>query len=247
MSLRSLRAAAPRRRWSSRSWPCSSRSAAPAGRPCGCRPTAWGTAQLQNFSVGNAKLRPNSVGSAKIIPGAVGAAAGGLVPSAAAGHELRALIGAIQSIAVSGNVTCTPVAAERGRGLPRGSTLGTAQKQVASVALPANPGGSSYLAIGNVQITEVEGTAPQSVDVSCTMTVGSGSGPGGGSPTTGHFDANLGGANATAASGAIPLVLPVSVAGSPQTLAIACGDLAAPASPAPTRERHRDDQRRSRP
>src|SRR5690242_19873529 len=166
-----------------------------------------GTAQLQNFSVSNAKLRPSAVGSAKIIPGSVGARQ---VNSSQVQLRVTSscLIGAIQSLTVSGNVTCTPALPSEVGALPRGSTLGTAQKQVASVALPANPGGSSYLAIGNVQVSEVEGTAPQSVDVACTMTVGSGSGAGGGSPTTGHFDANLGGANATAASGTIPLVLP---------------------------------------
>jgi hypothetical protein len=124
-------------------------------------------------------------------------------------------------------VTCTPALPNEVGALPRGATLGTSQKQVASVSLPANPAGSSYLAIGNVQVTEVEGTA-QSVDVSCTMTAGGGSG------TSGNFDTNLGGANATTASGTIPLFLPVSIAGSPQTLAISCADLASPANPAPS-------------
>ncbi len=190
-------------------------------------PGSVGNAQLQNFSVGNAKLRPNAVGSSKIIPGAVGARQ---VNSSQVQLRVTSscLIGAIQSLTVSGNVTCTPALPSEYGALPRGSTLGPSQMTVASVSIPANPAGSSYLAIGNVQVTEVEGTAPQSVDVSCTMTVGGGSG------TSGHFDANLGGSNATMASGTIPLVLPVSIAGSPQTLAISCADLASPASPGPS-------------
>ena len=190
-------------------------------------PNSVGNAQLQNFSVGNAKLRPNSVSAAKIVAGAVGARQVNPIQV-----QLRVtsscLIGAIQSLTVSGNVTCTPALPSEFGTLPRGSTLGLTGKQVASVSLSANPAGSSYLAIGNVQVTEVEGTAPQSVDVSCTMTVGGGSG------TSGHFDANLGGANATMASGTIPLVLPISIAGSPQTLATSCAVVASPASPAPS-------------
>jgi hypothetical protein len=190
-------------------------------------PNSVGTAQLQNFSVSNPKLRPNAVGSAKIIPGAVGARQ--VNPSQV---QLRVtsscLIGAIQSLTISGNVTCTPALPSEVGALPRGSTLGASQRQVAAVSLPANQAGSSYLAIGSVQVTEVEGTAPQSVKVSCSMAIGAGSGTGG------NFDANLGGSNATMASGTIPLVLPISIAGSPQTLAINCADLASPASPAPS-------------
>jgi hypothetical protein len=104
--------------------------------------------------------------------------------------------------------------------------LGPAQTQVASVSLPVGPAGSSYLAIGNVQIAAVEGAAPQSLDVSCTLTVS------GGSSTNGHFGANLGGSNATTASGTIPLVLPVSIVGSPQALAITCAQGASSANPA---------------
>ena len=66
-----------------------------------------GNAQLQNFSVGAAKLRPNSVTSAKIGAGAVGAR-----QVNASQVQLRVtsscLIGAIQSLTVAGDVTCTP-------------------------------------------------------------------------------------------------------------------------------------------
>ena len=79
-----------------------------------------------------------------------------------------------------------------------------------------------------MQIAEVEGTSSQAVDVSCSMATPGTLG------TQGDFDSNLGAGNATDAKGTIPLVAPVSVAGSPQTLAINCTDTATPASPAPS-------------
>jgi hypothetical protein len=183
-----------------------------------------GNAQLQNFSVGAAKLRPNSVGVTKIAAGAVGARQ---VNSSQVQLRVTSscLVGAIQSLTVTGNATCTPALPSEYGALPQATTLGATQKQVASVSLPVNPAGSSYLAIGNVQVAAVEGAAPQTLDVLCTLTVT-------GSSTTGHFDANLGGSNATTASGTIPLVLPVSIGGSPQTLAITCAEDASPANPA---------------
>src|ERR1700729_3808489 len=71
-------------------------------------PHRVGNAQLQNFSVGNAKLRPFSVGAGKLIPGAVGAAQvnSSQVQLRVAGS---CTAGAMQSIAVSGDVACTPV------------------------------------------------------------------------------------------------------------------------------------------
>jgi hypothetical protein len=185
-----------------------------------------GNAQLQNFSVGAAKLRPNSVSVTKIAPGAVGARQ---VNSSQVQLRVTSscLIGAIQSLTVAGDVTCTPALPSEFGALPRSAALGPAQKQVASVSLPVTPAGSTYLAIGDVQVTETEGTA-QSVDVGCTMAFAAGSG------TSGHLDANLGGTGPTTASGTIPLVLPVLVAGAPQTLTISCADVASPASPAPS-------------
>jgi hypothetical protein len=190
-------------------------------------PRSVGNAQLQNFSVGNAKLRPNSVSADKIIAGAVGARQ---VNSSQVQLRVTSscLIGAIQSFGVSGNVTCTPaLPSEYGVG-PQTATLGASPAQVAAVSLPSTQVGSSYLAIGSVQVKAAEATAPQSVDVSCAMSLPGMAG------ATGHFDANLGGANATAASGTIPLVLPISVAGPPPSVAIDCSDLASPASPAPS-------------
>jgi hypothetical protein len=163
----------------------------------------------------------------KIAPGAVGARQ---VNSSQLQLRVTSscLIGAIQSLTVAGDVTCTPALPSEVGALPRVATLGPAPKQVASVSLSVNPAGSTYLAIGNVQVTEVDGVSPQSVGVSCTMALPSSTG------TSGQFDANLGGANPAMTSGAIPLVLPVAVAGSPQTLAISCAELALPATPAPS-------------
>jgi hypothetical protein len=192
-------------------------------------PNSVGNAQLQNFSVGNAKLRPNAVGTAKIAAGAVGARQ---VNSSQVQLRVTSscLIGAIQSLTAAGNVTCTPALPTEVGTLPRRSTLGPTPSLVATVSLPANASGSSYLTIGNVQVqvAEVGGTAPQSVDVSCAMALGGASG------TEGHFDANLGGSNAPTASGSIPLVLPVSISASPQTLAINCAEDGSPAKPAPS-------------
>jgi len=189
-------------------------------------PNSVGTAQLQNFSVGNAKLKPFSVGSGKIIPGAVGAAQ---VNSSQI--QLRVTsscpIGAIQSFSASGNVTCTPALPDEYGTQPQSASLAGAQKQIAAVSLPAAQTGSSYLAFGNVQVVEVEGTESQSVAVSCSMSLAGSSG------TQGEFDSNLGG-GANGALGTIPLVLPVSIAGSPQTVAIDCTDIATPATGAPS-------------
>ena len=71
-------------------------------------PNSVGNAQLRPLSVGNSKLRASSVGSRKIINGAVGAQQ---VNSSQV--QLRVTgpcpNGAMQSVAASGNVTCTPV------------------------------------------------------------------------------------------------------------------------------------------
>ena len=190
-------------------------------------PNSVGTAQLQNFSVGNAKLKPFSVGSGKIVPGAVGAAQ---VNSSQI--QLRVTsscpIGAIQSFSASGNVTCTPALPGEHGTLPQSASLAGDKTQIAAVSLPAAQTGSSYVAFGNVQVVEVEGSEPQSVDVSCSMSLAGSSG------TQGALHSNLGGGGAADASGTIPLVLPVSIAGSPQTVAIDCTEIATPATPAPS-------------
>ncbi|MGO9887047.1 MAG: hypothetical protein ACLP0L_03900 [Solirubrobacteraceae bacterium] len=189
-------------------------------------PNSVGSAQLKNFSVGNVKLGPNSVGPRKIIPGSVGATQ--VDPTQV---QLRVTsscsIGAIQSLSQTGNVTCMPALPNEYGTQPQTATLTGSRTQVATVSLPGTQTGS-YMAFGTVQIVEVGGTDSQAVDVSCSM-----SAPG--TPATqGDFDSNLGGGNATDANGTIPLVAPVSVAGSPQTLAINCTDTATPASPAPS-------------
>ena len=186
----------------------------------------WAAVRLPPNSVGNAQLRPNSVGPAKMIAGAVGARQ---VNSSQVQLRISGpcTTGAMQAVSLSGNVTCTPALPSEYGTLAQTAALGPDQQQLAAVSLPATPAGSSYLVIGNVQVDEVEGTGPQSVRVSCSMSLVGGSGTGG------EFDANLGGTNATGASGTIPLVLPVSIAGSPQTVAIGCADLATPENPAP--------------
>ncbi|MBV9603815.1 MAG: hypothetical protein JO027_01840 [Solirubrobacterales bacterium] len=190
-------------------------------------PNSVGTAQLQNFSVGNAKLKPNAVGPAKIMPGAVGARQ---VDSSQVQLRVTSscLLGAVQSFSASGDVTCTPALPSEYGALPRATTLGAGPQQVASVSLPAGQMGSTYLVIGNVRIDEAEGTDPQSVAVTCSMSLG------GGAATDGAFDADLGGANPTNASGTIPLVLPISISGSAQTVAIGCSVTASPAGHAPS-------------
>jgi hypothetical protein len=190
-------------------------------------PNSVGSAQLKDFSVGNVKLGPNSVGPRKIIPGSVGATQ--VDPTQIQLRVTSACsIGAIQSLNQTGNVTCTPTLPNEYGTQPQTATLTGTQTQVATVSLPGTQAGSSYLAIGTVQVAEVEGIDSQAVDVSCSMSAPNATG------TEGEFDSNLGGANATAAKGAIPLVAPVSVAGSPQTVAITCMDTATPASPAPS-------------
>jgi len=188
-------------------------------------PNSVGSAQLKNFSVGNVKLGPNSVGPRKIIPGSVGA-----TQVDPAQIQLRVTsacsIGAIQSLNQTGNVTCTPALPNEYGTQPQTATLTGSQVQVATVSLPGSQAGSSYLAIGTVQVAEAGATGSQAVDVSCSMSAPNVTG------TQGEFDSNLGGANASDARGTIPLVAPVAVAGSPQTLAIDCADTATPASPA---------------
>jgi hypothetical protein len=186
-----------------------------------------GNVQLQNFSVGNAKLRPNSVGAAKIIAGAVGARQ---VNSSQV--QLRVSgpcsLGAIQSISVSGNVTCTPVLPNEHGSTGTGVALAVAPTQVVSETVSGNQAGSPYLVLGTVRVRARDNTASaQTVSVSCTL-------PGAGSSgTQGDVTLPLGGAYTTTGSAAIPLVLPISVSAPTQTLSIACSETATPATPAP--------------
>jgi hypothetical protein len=190
-------------------------------------PKSVGTVQLQNFSVGNAKLKPNSVGPGKIIAGAVGARQ---VNSSQV--QLRVTgpctVGAIQSIAVSGNVTCTQVLPNE-YGTTASTTpvgTGTASTLVAMEQLAGSPGGSNYLVLGNIHWT-VSGTptGPQSVRLECTLQVES-------AATSGESIAELD-TSQTAQAGTIPMVLPASILATHGMAVIACGFTATPATPAP--------------
>lgn len=196
-----------------------------------------GNVQLQNFSVGNAKLRPNSVGAAKIIAGAVGARQ---VNSSQV--QLRVSgpcsLGAIQSISVSGNVTCTPVLPNEHGSTGTGVALAGAATQVLSETLSGSQGGSPYLVLGTVRIRATDNMASaQTVSVSCTLAGAGSSGAGspgaGSSVTQGELTLPLGGAYTTTASAAIPLVLPISISAPSQTVSIACSEASTPTSPAP--------------
>jgi hypothetical protein len=187
-------------------------------------PRSVGNAQLQNFSVGNAKLKPSSVGAAKIIAGAVGARQ---VDSSQV--QLRVsgpcTAGAIQSVAASGNVTCTQVLANE-YGTSAQATLGSSQMTIATESLPA---GSSYLVLAYPHAV-ISGTAGQRIEVDCTLSVPPGTGA---STTTKSLAVELGsGSNSQA--GTIPLVLPVASANSAQVATVSCTDSAAQGSAAPS-------------
>ena len=185
-----------------------------------------GNAQLQNFSVGNAKLRPNSVGAGKIIPGAVGA-----VQVDSSQVQLRVAgpctLGAMQSISVSGSVTCTPVLPNE-YGTPSSARVAVTAgpTQIATRSLPA---GSTYLVLANPHVV-VTGSPPatQGVEVDCTL-----SAPGGNQSITEDLAVDLAtGSNQLA--GSIPLALPVASSPGSQTASVSCSSTSMPAMPAPT-------------
>lgn len=184
-----------------------------------------GTAQLRNFSVTGSKLRPGSVGPAKILAGAVGARQvnSSQVQLRVAGPCTS---GAIQSIASSGDVTCTQTLAnEYGATTPQAVNLGSMPTDVASLTLAGSHAGSSYLVIGNVRVAVVDsGPGAQSVRVTCYLSVGTSPGTPAGAPpgAQGDFSADLGGSYATAQSGTIPLLLPVVISGSSQPATVSC-------------------------
>ena len=198
-------------------------------------PHSVGNVQLQNFSVGNAKLRPNSVSAGKIVPGAVGARQ---VDSSQV--QLRVLgpcspISAIQSIAASGDTTCTPVLPNEygltGVGVSVGSNSAS-PTQIASETLNGGQLGTSYLVIGNVHVSAVDNAGgAQTVFVSCSL------GLPGSLPSGGDVTIPLGGSYTSTGSAMIPLVLAQSVAGTPspgQPATISCYETPTPAGPAPT-------------
>jgi len=186
-----------------------------------------GNAQLQNFSVGNAKLKPFSVGAGKIIPGAVGA------PQVNSNQvQLRVTgpctDGAMQSIAQSGNVTCTPVLPNEYGSNTAAVSLGANSTQVASQSLAS---GSSYLVLAYPHVV-ISGATGQHVEVDCTLSVPAGSGtpsPGNPTTTTKSLGVDLG-SGTQAQAGTIPLVLPVPSSTSVQPATVSCTDSSAGAT-----------------
>jgi hypothetical protein len=194
------------------------------------RPLSVGNAQLQPLSVGNAKLRPNSVGSRKIIPGSVGVAQvnSSQVQLRVAGPCSG---GAMQSIAVSGDVTCTPVLPNEYGGTAQSVTLGTGSTPVVSKSLPL---GFSYLvtADANVHLSETASGA-QSVFVQCALGL-LGTGQTVGSGTSGDFTVELDPTNFGQSSGTIPLTLATGPSSALPAVGVSCSDLPAGGGAAPT-------------
>lgn len=189
-------------------------------------PHSVGNAQLQNFSVGNAKLKQFSVGPGKIIPGAIGA------PQVNSRQvQLRVAgpctDGAVQSIAQSGDVTCTPVLPnEYGATSPvTALSSGGGAVQLATKSLPA---GSSYLALAYAHVSvTASSTTTQRVEVDCTLSADNG-------PSITEdlaVDAHSG---SGALAGSIPLAVPVPSSANAQTATVACDEVSTPSVPSPT-------------
>jgi hypothetical protein len=197
-------------------------------------PRSVGNAQLQNFSVGNAKLKPFSVGAGKIIPGAVGARQ---VNSTQV--QLRVAgpctDGAMQSIAQSGDVTCTPVLPNEYGSNTAPTTLGANPTSVATQSLAA---GSSYLVMAFPHVVITGGTSGQNVGVQCTLAVPAQSmappPPANPTATTKTLAVDVD-PNGQTQAGTIPLILPVASSSSIQPASVSCIQTATgPAAPAPT-------------
>jgi hypothetical protein len=135
------------------------------------------------------------------------------------------LIGAIQSLSVSGNVTCTQVLPNE-YGTSAQTTLGSGQTLLATESLPAGP---PYLVLAYPHAV-ISGTpapgATQRVELDCTLSVPSATG------TSESLAVDLGSDHAQA--GTVPLVLPVASSSSAQTATVSCTDSATPSTPAPT-------------
>jgi hypothetical protein len=193
-------------------------------------PNSVGNAQLQPLSVANAKLRPFSVGARKIIPSSVGAQQvnQGQVQLRIAGPCTD---GAMQSVAQSGDVTCTPVLPNEYGSNTAATTLGAGSTQVASQSLAA---GSSYLVLAYPHAA-ISGVAGQHVEVDCTLSVPAGSGtPPPASPTTTTKSLTVDiGSSTEAQTGMIPLVLPVATSSTSQPATVTCIERS-PTQPAPT-------------
>ena len=192
-------------------------------------PNSVGNAQLQPLSVGNAKLRPFSVGPRKIIPGSIGAQQvnSSQVQLRVAGPCTDA---AMQSIAGSGDVTCTPVLPNEYGSTTAAATLGATPTKVASQSLAA---GSSYFVLAYPHVV-ISGASDQHVEVDCTLSVPAGAGtppPANPTTTTKSLAVDLGSSTHSQA-GTIPLVLPVASSTNSQPATVSCTE-ESPTPPAP--------------
>jgi len=182
-------------------------------------PNSVGNAQLQPLSVGNAKLRPLSVGTRKIIPGSVGATQ---VNSTQVQLRIAGPCtdGAMQSVAQSGDVTCTPVLPNEYGSNAAATTLGATSTQVASLSLAA---GSSYLVLAYPHAV-INGASGQHVEVGCTLSVPAGSGtPPPSNPTTTTSSLAVDVASSTRSdAGTVPLALPVASSPNSQLATVSC-------------------------
>jgi hypothetical protein len=193
-------------------------------------PHSVGNAQLQNFSVGNAKLKPFSVGAGKIIPGAIGS---GQVNSSQVQLRIAGPCndGAMQSIAVSGDVTCTQVLPNEYGKTAQSVTLGSGSTPVLSESPPA---GVPYLASADADVHLTENASgAQSVSVECGLGL-AGPGQAFSAGTLGDFTVELDATNSGQSSGTIPLTLAASPSSAQPALEVSCSDMPAGGGAAPT-------------
>ena len=197
-------------------------------------PNSVGSAQLKNFSVGNVKLGPNSVGPRKIIPASVGATQ--VDPTQV---QLRVTsscsIGAIQSLSQAGNVTCTPALPNEYGTQSQTATLTGSQTQIATSHSPVPRRAPPTWRSGPCRSPRSGGPVPRRSTSPARCRHPARRAPRATSTRTSAA------AMPTAAKGTIPLVAPVSVAGSPQTLAINCTDTGDAGESGAEHQRHRDD------
>ncbi len=196
-----------------------------------------GSTQLRNGSVGNWKLRFNSVGSRKIINGSVGAKQ---VNSSQV--QLRVSTGcnpgsAIQSIGLSGSVSCTATAPnEFGLSAPAVTLGGPGAPGETGTLVADKPlgGGTTpylILAYPHAVISGTAGTA-QRVEVDCTLSV-----PTNGEPGTASTSSSLAvdlEPDSHSQAGSIPLALAATPGGGAASASVSCSDTATPSTPAPT-------------
>jgi hypothetical protein len=121
-------------------------------------------------------------------------------------------------------VTCIPTLSNEYGNTPSPVMLGSGLTQVATETLPGSHAGQSYIVLGNVRVS-ASGT--QSADVTCSLSLAGSTG------TQGDYTADLDGSSSNAA-GTIPLVLPVVISGSPQTVGIGCSQTPSPPASAPS-------------